>query len=93
MQVNETGRYNPLLQTKPVKKITKVSVVKNIRYIFAAVIDRVRYRMVAPHLIKIGLFHVLFNGEVLEWLKRRAWKVRILQKGIAGSNPALSAKE
>ncbi len=31
-------------------------------------------------------------GEVLEWLKRRAWKVRILQKGIAGSNPALSAE-
>ena len=31
------------------------------------------------------------QGEVLEWLKRRAWKVRILQKGIAGSNPALSA--
>ena len=32
------------------------------------------------------------DGEVLEWLKRRAWKVRIPQKGIAGSNPALSAK-
>ena len=31
------------------------------------------------------------DGEVLEWLKRRAWKVRIPQKGIAGSNPALSA--
>ena len=27
-----------------------------------------------------------------EWLKVRAWKVRIPQKGIAGSNPALSAK-
>ena len=33
------------------------------------------------------------NGEVTEWFKERAWKVRIPQKGIAGSNPALSAKE
>lgn len=32
------------------------------------------------------------DGEVLEWLKRRAWKVRIPQKGIAGSNPAFSAR-
>ena len=30
-------------------------------------------------------------GEVLEWLKRHAWKACIPQKGIAGSNPALSA--
>ncbi len=27
-----------------------------------------------------------------EWLKVRAWKVRMLQKGIVGSNPAFSAK-
>lgn len=26
-----------------------------------------------------------------EWLKVRAWKVRIPQKGIVGSNPAFSA--
>ena len=26
-----------------------------------------------------------------EWFKEHAWKVCILQKGIAGSNPALSA--
>ena len=26
-----------------------------------------------------------------EWLKVRAWKVRIPQKGIVGSNPAVSA--
>ncbi len=31
-------------------------------------------------------------GEVLEWLKRHAWKACIRQKCIAGSNPALSAK-
>ncbi len=31
------------------------------------------------------------NGEVLEWLKRRAWKVRMRQKCIGGSNPFLSA--
>ena len=35
---------------------------------------------------------VIYHGEVLERLKRRAWKVRILHKGIAGSNPALSAE-
>ncbi len=27
-----------------------------------------------------------------EWLKVRAWKVRKLQKGFVGSNPAFSAK-
>ncbi len=31
------------------------------------------------------------QGEVLEWLKRHAWKACIRQKRIAGSNPALSA--
>ena len=31
------------------------------------------------------------KGEVAEWSKAHAWKVCILQKGIAGSNPALSA--
>ena len=28
-----------------------------------------------------------------EWLKVRAWKVRIPQKGIVGSNPAFSANK
>ena len=32
------------------------------------------------------------KGEVLEWLKRHAWKACILQKGIRGSNPRLSAE-
>ena len=32
------------------------------------------------------------KGEMLEWLKRHAWKACIRQKCIAGSNPALSAK-
>ncbi len=32
------------------------------------------------------------SGEVLEWLKRHAWKACIPQKGIEGSNPSLSAK-
>ncbi len=31
------------------------------------------------------------KGEVAEWSKARAWKVRKLQKGFAGSNPAFSA--
>ncbi len=30
-------------------------------------------------------------GELLEWLKRHAWKACIPQKGIEGSNPSLSA--
>ena len=30
-------------------------------------------------------------GEMSEWFKERAWKVRIRLKRIAGSNPALSA--
>ncbi len=31
------------------------------------------------------------KGEVLEWLKRHAWKACIPLKGIVGSNPILSA--
>ena len=35
---------------------------------------------------------VLFPaGEMAEWLKAHAWKACILQKGIEGSNPSLSA--
>ena len=30
-------------------------------------------------------------GEMSEWSKEHAWKVCILQKGIKGSNPFLSA--
>jgi len=30
---------------------------------------------------------------VSEWLKEHAWKVCILQKGIEGSNPFLSATQ
>ena len=32
-------------------------------------------------------------GEMLEWLKRHAWKACKLQKGFRGSNPRLSAKK
>ena len=31
------------------------------------------------------------KGEMLEWLKRHAWKACKLQKGFRGSNPRLSA--
>ena len=34
----------------------------------------------------------LTNGEVLEWLKRHAWKACIPLKGITSSNLVLSAK-
>ena len=33
------------------------------------------------------------KGEMLEWLKRHAWKACIRQKRIAGSNPAFSASK
>ena len=33
------------------------------------------------------------EGEMLEWLKRHAWKACIRQKRITGSNPVLSAKK
>ena len=32
------------------------------------------------------------EGEMLEWVKRHAWKACIPQKGIRGSNPRLSAE-
>ena len=32
------------------------------------------------------------QGEMLEWLKRHAWKACIRQKCIRGSNPCLSAE-
>ena len=33
------------------------------------------------------------EGEMLEWLKRHAWKACIRQKRIGGSNPPHSAKK
>ena len=33
------------------------------------------------------------EGEMLEWLKRHAWKACIPLKGIRGSNPRLSAEQ
>ena len=33
------------------------------------------------------------EGEMLEWLKRHAWKACIRQKCIRGSNPRLSAEQ
>ena len=33
------------------------------------------------------------EGEMLEWLKRHAWKACIRQKRIGGSNPPYSAKK
>ena len=39
-----------------------------------------------------GSLGVLCLGEMLEWLKRHAWKACKLQKGFGGSNPPLSAK-
>ena len=33
------------------------------------------------------------QGEMLEWLKRHAWKACIRQKCIRGSNPRLSAEQ
>ncbi len=36
---------------------------------------------------------IFTKGEMLEWLKRHAWKACKLQKGFRGSNPRLSAKD
>ena len=33
------------------------------------------------------------EGEMIEWLKRHAWKACIRQKCIRGSNPRLSAEQ
>ena len=38
-----------------------------------------------------SLFLQPSKGDLSEWLKEHAWKVCILQKGIEGSNPSLSA--
>ncbi len=35
----------------------------------------------------------VLKGEMLEWLKRHAWKACKLQKGFRGSNPRLSAEK
>ena len=41
----------------------------------------------------IAALHPLnLKGEVLEWLKRHAWKACSRQNWLAGSNPVLSAK-
>ena len=36
--------------------------------------------------------HIFTFGEVLEWLKRHAWKACKRQKRFGGSNPPLSAE-
>ena len=41
--------------------------------------------------IKSLTLHPLNQGEVLEWLKRHAWKACSRQNWLAGSNPVLSA--
>ena len=40
----------------------------------------------------IFLYSETIFGEMLEWLKRHAWKACIRQKRIRGSNPRLSAQ-
>ena len=40
-----------------------------------------------------GLRGLESTGEMSEWFKEHAWKVCVLQKGTAGSNPALSAEK
>ena len=61
--------------------------------------NKTAQRRVKPKIILILrplLCHKMFGagrniGEMSEWFKERAWKVRIPQKGIGGSNPPLSA--
>ena len=42
---------------------------------------------------RVGLWGWKGSGEMSEWFKEHAWKVCVLQKGTAGSNPALSAEK
>ena len=47
------------------------------------------------HFMEAGCFLIYIinrKGEMLEWLKRHAWKACKPLKGFAGSNPALSAE-
>ena len=41
--------------------------------------------------MRSGWRQLQLGGEMAEWLKAHAWKACILQKGIEGSNPSLSA--
>ena len=50
------------------------------------------FRQCVAHINKICYFCSRNSkGEVLEWLKRHAWKACIRLKRIGGSNPPLSA--
>ena len=48
--------------------------------------------MYSPHLF-VPLHPLTHFGEVLEWLKRHAWKACNRQNRFAGSNPVLSAEQ
>ena len=59
------------------------------------------FRTFAPLLCRLGFcigcrknnnVMAIDEGEMLEWLKRHAWKACKLQKGFRGSNPRLSAR-
>ena len=43
--------------------------------------------------MKIIAIFATASGEMLEWLKRHAWKACIRQNRISGSNPDLSARQ
>ena len=60
-------------------KIFHFPIISKYNYIFAT--DLSKIKVLQP------------IGEMLEWLKRHAWKACIPLKGIGGSNPPLSAKE
>ena len=49
-----------------------------------------KFFVICTRFQRVPLF-LLKLGEMLEWLKRHAWKACKPRKGFAGSNPALSA--
>ena len=50
-----------------------------------------KYTIFLQNIVKFIYICSPKNGEMLEWLKRHAWKACIRQKRISGSNPDLSA--
>ncbi len=48
-------------------------------------------RIIVKYSILLTKFAPRKQGEMLEWLKRHAWKACKPLKGFAGSNPAFSA--
>lgn len=52
---------------------------------------KIKEQILFDNCCNFSTFALYFLGELSEWFKERAWKVRIPQKGIESSNLSLSA--